>query len=259
LTYAPWRAFFDEGLMTPIAPQLRAWLIATEDSVHDLTWLCRCKSDAIIVAETQWPFEAEPTELLARETAFWRSLRKQAKHTKIFPIISNLDLLQEDHLTLLIQSGVDGVFLETCDGRNDLQHLSIKLSVSEATLGLANGVTPIIAQAAATPQSVFFLNSYAQATPRLQGMVFDEARLALALDATRCARTPTPITSIRDQVVLAAAAAGVPAYLRPATKAYDQAWHDGFNGIIGATYEEINVIKASFASLDRQKATIDAL
>jgi len=242
--------------MTTIAPQLRAWLIATENPVHDLSRLCACNADAIIVAETHWPFEAEPTELLARETAFWRSLRKQAK---IFPIISNLDLLQEDHLTHLIHSGVDGVFLETCDGRNDLQHLSIKLSVSEATLGLANGVTPIIAQAAATPQSIFFLSSYAQATPRLQGMVFDETRLALALDATRYARTPTPITNMRDQVVLAAAAAGVPAYLRPATKAYDQAWRDGFNGIIGATYEEINVIKASFAALDREKATIDAL
>ena len=245
--------------MTMITPQLRAWLIVTDDPAHDLSRLSACNADAIIVSERQWPSNAMPTDMLARKTAFWRSLRKHAKQTKIFPIISNLDLLQEDHLNLLIESGVDGVFLETCDGRNNLQHLSVKLSVSEAMLGLADGVTPIIAQAAATPQSVFFLSSYAQATPRLQGMVFDEARLALALDATRCARAPTPIASIRDQVALAAAAAGVPAYLRPATRAYDHAWRDGFNGIIGATYEEINVIKASFASLDRQKATIDAL
>ncbi|MEK4033619.1 aldolase [Methylocystis sp. IM3] len=150
----------------------------------------------------------------------------------------------EEDVAALSIAGVDGFFLEGCEGVADLQHLSVRLAVREAEAGLAPGALRIVALAAQTPAGVFALGKYAGASTRLAALAMDDAPLPGGASARAMART---------LLTLGAAAAGVgalaaaPPSRGSALEAGCQAvLRDGFSGLVTAAAGEIPVINRVF-------------
>jgi citrate lyase subunit beta / citryl-CoA lyase len=122
-------------------------------------------------------------------------------------------------LAELIPAAPDGILLEDARSGASIQHLSCKLAVLEAECGLSDGAIEILALAGQSPAGVFGLGSFANASARLTGLVFDEdgLRVCLARPAfpDRITEdgppTLTPISVARSLLAIGAAAAGVAA------------------------------------------------
>ncbi|PPD46275.1 MAG: aldolase [Methylocystis sp.] len=139
----------------------------------------------------------------------------------------------------------DGVFLEACEGRADVQALSAKLAAREAMAGVAEGATRIVALAAQTPAGVFALGGYGQASARLAGLALDDGPLPGDAQAK---------ATVRTLLALGAAAAGVPALLiAPAgvgptlAAACAAARREGFSGMLARFPGQIPAIEAALA------------
>lgn len=150
----------------------------------------------------------------------------------------------EADLEAVVAPGLDGVFLEACDGRADLQQLAARLAVWEAKRALPEGRLRIVALAAQTPTGVFALGRYKNASPRLSALAMDDAPLP---------GSAAPGVA-RALLALAAAAAGVPALaaapdvegcaLEEACRA---AGREGFAGLMTPRASEIPVIARALA------------
>jgi citrate lyase subunit beta / citryl-CoA lyase len=147
-------------------------------------------------------------------------------------------------LDSVVTPGLDGVFLEGCQGRADVQQLAARLSVREAALGLPEGGLLIVGLAAQTPSGVFSLGGYQNASPRLAALAMDETPLPGGAAARSAART---------LLALAAAAAGVPALdVAPRARggaleeACRAAGRDGFFGLMTPRAGEIPLIARAF-------------
>lgn len=130
-------------------------------------------------------------------------------------VVVDLDVGLET-LRHTIADGAAGIALTGCRTGADIQRLAVLLSVAEAEENLAEGSTPILAitdgilPAPVSPQSFF------GKTARLAGLVWDQRGLVKTLGVVP-ARTAngewtTPFAAARAAVLLAAAAAGIPAY-----------------------------------------------
>lgn len=157
------------------------------------------------------------------------------------------DAALDADLDAIVAAAPAGVFLCSCESRADIQQLSVRLAVREAEAALAEGAVRIVAWAAQTPAGVLGLGGLATASPRLAALAFDAEALSAALDVP--VDSPT-ILSARAQLVIAAAAAGVPALtLAPdgdAGAACAQARRAGFRGMLVRTPDQIPVVETVF-------------
>lgn len=157
----------------------------------------------------------------------------------------------EADLDAIVPVGPAGVFLDGCRSRADVQQLSVKLAVREAEAGLAPGAVRIVAWAARTAEAAVALGGYAGASPRLAGLAFDAGALAGALCVPVSSQT---VAAVRAQLVLGAAAAGVPALeLAPAgdaavRRACEDARRSGFAGVIVREARDIAAAEAAFGA-----------
>ncbi len=154
---------------------------------------------------------------------------RRATIVRVAPLESGL--LPAD-LDATMAGAPDAVLLPGAVGARDLQHLAARLAVREAEHRLAAGRTRIVAMAADTPAGVLALASLPGASPRLMALGWDPAALAAALGVGPDA---APLRTARDLLLIAAAAAGVPALDcgaagGDATDAPDAARRDGFVG-----------------------------
>jgi len=147
-------------------------------------------------------------------------------------------------LAALVVPGLDGVFLEGCEGRAHVQQLSARLAVREAEAGLTAGSIGIVALAAQTPASVFALGDYRGASSRLLALALDEAPLPGG-DAAR--------GTARALLLLGAAAAGVAALGSAPESEGDgfdadciAARRDGFSGLISRAPGQIGAVERAF-------------
>lgn len=188
---------------------------------------------------------AASTRALARTRAraFIDMAAGVAPRPKIFVRIAPVDNPESDaDLACVVRRGLDGVFLEGCGGRADVQALSQRLAVREAENGLAPGSVKIVALAAQTPAAVFALGGYAGASARLVALAMDDAALPGG-DAARVVA--------RSLLVMAAAAAGVAALcvLRgDLAESGAEARQSGFSGLMTESVEEIGVVERIFGS-----------
>ncbi len=160
-----------------------------------------------------------------------------------------LDLVPaDDDLDAVMPARPDAVLLRGAVGARDIQHLAAKLAVREAEHGLPQGRTGILAAPADAPDGVLALPGLAGASPRLRGLVWDAGRLAAALGVADAAAGPC--RDARSLVVLAAAAAGVPALdgSPGAAEACADAARDGFSGVVAREAGEVPVIARWFPS-----------
>ncbi|TAL81749.1 MAG: CoA ester lyase [Beijerinckiaceae bacterium] len=155
----------------------------------------------------------------------------------------------------------DGIVLAACNGA-DIEHLSIKLAVREAELGIEHGVTKILATVPAAAPAIFGLNSLANASVRLTGLIFAQQDLEQALGiASKTmpddAASRSPIVTARHLMLFAAKAAKLPAFDAPspasiyATKLRDicaASRREGFSGKVALSENQIAIINAAYAS-----------
>jgi citrate lyase subunit beta/citryl-CoA lyase len=159
-----------------------------------------------------------PARALAK-SLIQEARRNERRRPDIFIRVAPVDSDAIDRdLAALIEAAPEGVLLEEACGGATIQHLSAKLAVHEAEAGLADGTTKILALAAQTPGAVFALGSFAEASSRLAGLVFEGKALQRALgpdpsspSLDREEARPAPLGVARSLLALAAAAAGVEA------------------------------------------------
>ena len=158
-------------------------------------------------------------------------------------------------LAALIEAEPDGIVLGGCRGGYDVQHLGVKLAVHEAEHGLTDGETPIIAEAGSTARALFSMGSYADASQRLIGLIWDGIVLAADLGTTVpvAGGRPAALTTARSLTLLAARAAEVSAIDGPSVTTGDafraeceQARQEGFNAKIAISADQVAIINAVF-------------
>ena len=157
-----------------------------------------------------------------------------------------------------IAAGAAGIALAGCRTGADIQRLAVLLCVAEAEedredgslmiLGLTDGLLP----APGAPQG------FAGKSPRLAGLVWDWAALARTLGLSR-SRTErgewtAPFAAARAATVLAAAAAGVPAYDSASDIGEEdfalscaRSRDDGFYGRIATNADQASLIETVYA------------
>ncbi|MGO8739579.1 aldolase/citrate lyase family protein [Rhodoblastus sp.] len=146
------------------------------------------------------------------------------------------------------------IVLPDAIGGRDVQHLGAKLAVREAENDLPDGSTGILALAADSPAAIFELGALARATRRLIGIGRDERRLAQSLGlAIGGEEKPEPLRVARGLAILAAGAAGAPAFdsAEPGegeafARACARAARDGFSGKFALTPDQARAINAAF-------------
>lgn len=124
---------------------------------------------------------------------------------RLAPLASGL---VDADLDVVMPGAPEAVLLPGAVGGRDLQHLGAKLAVREAEHGLPPGRTRIAAAPADTAPGVLALPTLAGASLRLMALAWEAAALARALGVETDA---SPVQAARDLLILAAAAAGVPA------------------------------------------------
>jgi citrate lyase subunit beta/citryl-CoA lyase len=166
---------------------------------------------------------------------------------KLFVEIASLRTGGPDELAALVIPGLDGVVLQGCEGRADVQQLSLRLAAAEAAADIPAGAVRIVALAAQTPAAVFALGGYAGASARLTALAMDETALPGGAAARAAART---------LLALGAAAAGALALdISPPAKgnALEEACRvirrEGFSGLVTAAAGEIPAINRAFGAI----------
>ena len=142
-------------------------------------------------------------------------------------------------LDALICAGLEGVFLEDCESRADVQQLSARLAAREAAAALDAGAVKIVALAARTPAAVFGLGGYRGASRRLLGLAQDETALPGAGGGRAAARELLLLGAAAADVAAFAVASGTPADCVAARR-------EGFSGLLVFTAEAIRTVEAAF-------------
>jgi citrate lyase subunit beta/citryl-CoA lyase len=145
---------------------------------------------------------------LAREFLEAHGPERIRRYVRINPLVSGLAL---DDLAATVAGGPDGILLPKCTP-DDVRTADHYLSAFEAAAAAPVGAIRIIAIATETPQAVFALGGYAEASPRLEAITWGAEDLAACLGANN--RTADgdydgPYQLARSLCLLAAAAAGV--------------------------------------------------
>lgn len=159
-----------------------------------------------------------------------------------------------DSIRRAAASGLAGIVLGNAREGADLQRVDVLLSAAEALSGRPVGGMGIVARAADHPAGVLALSSFADKSPRLValGGGGDTLRHALGL----ASREAEPLRQARGLLVLAAAAAGVPALAGAEAGLAPEDFEalcrrdrdQGFHGKFVTSDEEARIVNAVFGS-----------
>ncbi len=161
-------------------------------------------------------------------------------------------------LRLAIAGGCRGIALVGCRSGADIQRLAVLLDVAEAEEGVADGAVRILGVTDGIMPAPRDTSGFSGKTPRLAGLVWDHHALARCLGAKRHETAPgtwtTPFAAARAAVLLAAGAAGVPAYDSAEPHASglfseisQRSRDDGFYGCLAATTAQMAIIEEIYA------------
>ncbi|HXV29823.1 MAG TPA: aldolase [Sinorhizobium sp.] len=157
----------------------------------------------------------------------------------------------------LVASHVDGVVLAGCRGPADIQKIDVMLKVAEATAGVPQGRTALLAEYATVPESALSPHSLAGISPRLSALIFDASALAAACGLKRVTETgdvPVVVRAARAAAILRAHEAGIAAYEMLAADALDE-WtvqrlranslENGFSAVAVRSQQQIDLLAAA--------------
>ena len=162
---------------------LRSLLFVPGDSEKKLAKSISTSADALILdlEDSVSPDRTAIARSMVAEFLKAHSNRKQQLWVRINPLQTPLAL----HDLVAVMAGKpDGIMLPKPLNAKDAQQLDHCLSALEVREGLALGSTRIIPVATEVAGALFDLQSYASATPRLQGLTWGAEDLATAVGAS---------------------------------------------------------------------------
>lgn len=136
---------------------------------------------------------------------------RQQRYVRVNALDTGLTLAD---LAAVMPARPDGIVLPKCADAGQVRQVSLWLDAFEVAAGAAPGGTRILAIATETAGSLFGLGSYAEAGPRLSGLMWGAEDLSASLGASANrldGRWLAPFRLARDLCLAGAAAAGVPA------------------------------------------------
>jgi citrate lyase subunit beta/citryl-CoA lyase len=188
---------------------LRSLLFIPGDSERKLEKGLSSGSDVLIVDLED---SVSPANKLAARViaASFLMQRRQETAPKIFIRVNDLTTgLTDDDLAALVPIRPDAIMLPKSTGGQDVQQLSVKLRVHEATNGFPDGSIGILPLITETAASVLSANTYRGCSPRLLGVTWGAEDLSadIGASATRDAQGRyTDVSRLARSLALLAAA-----------------------------------------------------
>jgi citrate lyase subunit beta/citryl-CoA lyase len=236
--------------------KLRSPLFAPGDSARKAARAIASDADCVIL-DLEDSVAASAKDAARAETA--AIVRGTSDRTRLIVRINPRGTRWYLHdLAAVVPAAPAAVMLPKCAGRADLAALDCHLEALEAAAGLTPGAIGVVAIVTETAASVAGLASYAGASSRLAAICFGAEDLSADLGiAPRLAGGgyAAPVAAARAQVLIAAAAAGVPALDTPWPDPRDAAGleretraalADGFAGKLLIHPEQIAPVNAIF-------------
>ena len=237
---------------------LRSLLFVPGDSEKKLAKSISTSADALILdlEDSVSPDRTAIARSMVAEFLKAHSNRKQQLWVRINPLQTPLAL----HDLVAVMAGKpDGIMLPKPLNAKDAQQLDHCLSALEVREGLALGSTRIIPVATEVAGALFDLQSYAGATPRLQGLTWGAEDLATALGATSNRNEQGDFTFTyqlaRSLCLLASAHAEVQAIdtlsvdfkdMKALAVDVQNARREGFSGKLAIHPDQVEVINQGF-------------
>ncbi|MCS6854705.1 MAG: CoA ester lyase [Elioraea sp.] len=247
----------------------RSWLFVPADSDRKLARAAESRAGAVILDLED--SVAPDRKAAAREmAASWLGARAPAPSAWVRVNALDSGLTMAD-LAAVVAARPDGIVLPKCSGREDVVRLDAALSALEAREGLTEGAIAVLPIVTETPTAIFTLGQYGGA-PRLAALTWGGEDLAAALGAKanrrEDGRWDEPYRLARSLVLVAAAAAGVPALDTVYADARDlegfrrdcaDARRMGFAGRLAIHPAQIPIIEEAFAPTEEEKAWAQAV
>lgn len=237
---------------------LRSLLFVPGDSEKKLAKSISTSADALILdlEDSVSPDRTAIARSMVAEFLKTHSNRKQQLWVRINPLQTPLAL----HDLVAVMAGKpDGIMLPKPLNAKDAQQLDHCLSALEVREGLALGSTRIIPVATEVAGALFDLQSYAGATPRLQGLTWGAEDLATAVGATSNRDASGEFTFTyklaRSLCLLASAHAEVQAIdtlsvdfkdMKALAADVQNARREGFSGKLAIHPDQVEVINQGF-------------
>jgi citrate lyase subunit beta / citryl-CoA lyase len=237
---------------------LRSLLFVPGDSEKKLAKSISTSADALILdlEDSVSPDRTAIARSMVAEFLKAHGQRQQQLWVRINPLQTPLAL----HDLVAVMAGKpDGIMLPKPLNAKDAQHLDHCLSALEVREGLELGSTRIIPVATEVAGALFDLQSYAGATPRLQGLTWGAEDLATALGATSNRNEQGDFTFTyqlaRSLCLLASAHAEVQAIdtlsvdfkdMKALAADVQNARREGFSGKLAIHPDQVEVINQGF-------------
>ena len=237
---------------------LRSLLFVPGDSEKKLAKSISTSADALILdlEDSVSPDRTAIARSMVAEFLKAHSNRKQQLWVRINPLQTPLAL----HDLVAVMAGKpDGIMLPKPLNAKDAQQLDHCLSALEVREGLELGSTRIIPVATEVAGALFDLQSYAGATPRLQGLTWGAEDLATAVGATSNRDASGEFTFTyklaRSLCLLASAHAEVQAIdtlsvdfkdMKALAADVQNARREGFSGKLAIHPDQVEVINQGF-------------
>ncbi len=203
----------------------------------------------------------------AARTATVKMLDAERSAQKLFVRINALDTGRTlGDLAAVMPHRPDGIVLPKCAGAADANRLATYLEAFEAASGQEIGKTLIIAVATETAASIFGLGGYADASPRLWGVMWGAEDLAASLGATDNSvdgAFTEPFRLARNLCLMGAAAAGIVAIDTVSTRIKDldyveaearAARRDGFGAKAVIHPSHVDTVNRAFTPSEEEAA-----
>jgi citrate lyase subunit beta/citryl-CoA lyase len=221
---------------------------------------------------------APQSKSLARATtaAFLKEAMPARDRPHIYVRVNGLATgLTDDDLAAVLAAQPDGIMLPKAEGGAAVIHCDAKITAQEATHGVQEGSTAIIAIATETAQALFLAGTYVGASKRLKGLTWGAEDLSVELGAEanrdRDGSFLAPYQLARSLCLAGAAAAQVQAIdtvyvdFRNETglrRECEEARRDGFSGKMAIHPAQVAVINEVFTptaeAVKRAEAVIAA-
>lgn len=235
---------------------MRSFLFVPGDSERKFTRAAEGAADALIL-------DLEDSVAIAGKAAARQTTAgmlaaprgRQQRYVRVNALDTGLTLAD---LAAVMPARPDGIVLPKCADAGQVRQVAFWLDAFEAASGAAPGATRILAIATETAGSLFGLGSYAEAGPRLSGLMWGAEDLSASLGASanrQGGQWLAPFRLARDLCLAGAAAAGVPAIDTVHVDIEDlagleadarEARRDGFAGKAVIHPKHVDVVNAVF-------------
>lgn len=255
---------------------MRSLLFVPGNSEKKLTKGFSSPADVVII-DLEDSVAAQDKQAARETTSAFLAANRETTRSTIYVRVNDLSTgLTDDDLKALVAAMPDGIMLPKSNGQRDIEDMAARLRVAEASAGITDGSTRIVAIMTETPAGVLAASTYANNTiGRLAGLTWGAEDLSAAIGAQSARDESGNYTDLfrlaRSMTLLAASAAGVepidtvfPNFRDAAgfERECREALRDGFTGKMAIHPDQVGIINAVFTptaeSLAKAQMVVDA-